>query len=197
MLVISDNAKAEAERLGKQSFSLKPLKLTVGIVQQITSIFGSVLIVKVGRCHAIGVILDGLATDKGDSSRGARYNSAIRYYEHFGTKHPTVLVIISEDGMINLIPNLRPQIKHSDILDAIKKFEDLSKDEKVARKYFNQAMTYFKNVAFYLTANECDKINSLRRQIEEADKDIDSVRIVYNDIKPNPEMNDSYYIDKK
>ncbi len=197
MLVISDNAKAEAERLGKQSFSLKPLKLTIGIVQQITSIDGSVLIDKDGICHAIGVILDGLATDKGDSSRGARYNSAIRYYEHFGTKHPTVLVIISEDGMINLIPNLRPQIKHSDILDAIKKFEELSKDEKVARKYFNQAMTYFQNVAFYLTADECDKINSLRRQIEEADKDIDSVRIVYNDINPNPEMNDSYYIDEK
>jgi len=197
MLVISNNAKAEAERLGKQSFSLNPLILTVGIVQQITSIDGSVLIDKDGICHAIGVILDGLATDKGDSSRGARYNSAIRYYEHFGTKHPTVLVIISEDGMINLIPNLRPQIKHSDILDAIKKFEEMNKEEKIARKYFNQAMTYFQNVAFYLTADECYKINSLRKKIEEADKDIDGVRIVYNDIKPNPEMNDSYYIDEK
>ncbi|MFZ1528662.1 MAG: diadenylate cyclase [Ferruginibacter sp.] len=193
MLVISDNAKAEAERLGKQSFSLNPLKLTVGIVQQITSIDGSVLIDKDGICHAIGVILDGLATDKGDSSRGARYNSAIRYYEHFGTKHPTVLIIISEDGMINLIPNLRPQVKHSDILEAIKNFEEMSKAEKVERKYFNQAMTYFQNIAFYLTADECDKINSLRKQIEEADKNIESVRIVYNDIRPNKEMNDSYY----
>lgn len=197
MLVISDNAKAEAERLGKQSFSLNPLKLTVGIVQQITSIDGSVLIDKDGICYAIGVILDGLATDKGDSSRGARYNSAIRYYEHFGTKHPTVLVIISEDGMINLIPSLRPQVKHSDILEAIKKFEEMSKAEKIERKYFNQAMTYFQNIAFYLTADECDKINSLRKQIEEVNKDIESIRIVYDDIKPNAEMNDSYYIDKK
>lgn len=197
MLVISDNVKAEAERLGKQSFSLNPLKLTVGIVQQITSIDGSVLIDKDGICHAIGVILDGIATDKGDSSRGARYNSAIRYYEHFGTKHPTVLVIISEDGMINLIPNLRPQVKHSDILDAIKKFEQLSKEENVARKYFNQAMTFFQNVEFYLTADECEKINSLRKQIESAEKDIEGVRIVYDDFKPNKEMNDSYYIDKK
>lgn len=197
MLVISDNAKAEAERLGKQSFTLNPLKLTVDIIQQITSIDGCILIDKEGICYAIGVILDGLATDKGDSSRGARYNSAIRYYEHFGTKHPTVLVIISEDGMINLIPNLRPQIKHSEILDAIKEFEELSKEENVTRKNFNQAMTYFQNVAFYLTADECEKINSLRKQIETADKDIEGVRIVYDDIKPNKEMNDTYYIDEK
>jgi DNA integrity scanning protein DisA with diadenylate cyclase activity len=108
MIVISDNAKAEAERLGNQSFLINPLKLTVGIINQITSIDGSVIIDKDGICHSIGVILDGLATDKGDSSRGARYNSAIRYYEHFGTRHPTVLVIISEDGMIDLLPNLRP-----------------------------------------------------------------------------------------
>lgn len=195
MLVISDNAKGEAERLGKQSFALNPLKLTSNIVQQITSIDGAVLIDKDGFCYALGVILDGLATDKGDSSRGARFNSAIRYYEHFGTEHPTVLVIISEDGMINLVPNLKPQIKHSDIIKSIKHLEEISKSEKVERKDFNQLMSFFQNVEFYLTDEECEKINSLRKEIEENDKDIDGVRIVYRDFKPNKEMNDSYYID--
>jgi len=57
-------------------------------------------------------------------------------------------------------------------------------------------MTYFQNISFYLTDDECDKINTLRKQIEESDKDIESVRIVYNDITPNTEMNDSFYIDK-
>lgn len=195
MLVISDNAKGEAERLGKQSFALNPLKLTSNIVQQITSIDGAVLIDKDGFCYALGVILDGLATDKGDSSRGARFNSAIRYYEHFGTEHPTVLVIISEDGMINLVPNLKPQIKHSDIIKSIKHLEELSKSEKVERKDFNQLMSFFQNVEFYLIDEECEKINSLRKEIEENDKDIDGVRIVYRDFKSNKEMNDSYYID--
>lgn len=197
ILVISENAKAEAERLGKQSFALNPLKLTTNIVQQITSIDGSVLIDQNGICYAIGVILDGLATDKGDSSRGARYNSAIRYYEHFGTKYPTVLVIISEDGMINLIPNLKPQVKHSDIIETIKNFEELSKTEKVERKHFNQLMSFFKNVEFYLTHEECEKINTLRKQIEAGDNDLKGVRIVYSDLKTNKEMNDSYYIDQE
>lgn len=195
MLVITDNAKVEATRLGKQSFSLKPLKLTVGVVEQITSIDGSVLLDKDSICYAIGVILDGLATDKGDSSRGARFNSAVRYYEHFGKNHPTVIVIISEDGMINLIPNLRPQIKHSTIVDAIEALQKFSEADKQERKHFNQLMSFFENVSFYLTEEECKTVNQLRKTIEESDKDIEGVRIVREDIKPNKEMNESYYLD--
>ena len=195
MLVITDNAKEESTRLGKQSFSLKPLKLTVGIVQQITSIDGSVLLDKDSVCHAIGVILDGLATDKGDSSRGARFNSAVRYYEHFGRNHPTVIVIISEDGMINLIPSLKPQLKHSLITDAITNLKKISELEKQERKPFNQLMSFLKYVQFYLTAEECNTVNQLRKKIEENDKDIEAMRIVRNDLKPNEEMNESYYLD--
>lgn len=106
MLVITDKAKEESERLGKQCFPLTPLRLNTSIVQQITSIDGSVLIDRYATCYAVGVILDGNATDKGDASRGARYNSAIRYYEQQGKNNSTVLVIISEDGMIDLIPKL-------------------------------------------------------------------------------------------
>lgn len=195
MLVISDNAKAEADRLGKQSFALKPLKLSTNIIQQITSIDGSVLIDRDSICHAIGVILDGIATDKGDSSRGARYNSAVRYYEHFGKNHPTVIVIISEDGMINLIPNLKPQIKHSQITVAIKNLEKFSELAKQERKPFNKLMSFFESVQFYLTAEECEKINQLRNKIEENDKDVEGARIIRDDLNPNNAMNESYYLD--
>ncbi|MCF2487997.1 diadenylate cyclase [Dyadobacter sp. CY347] len=106
MLVISDHAKSEARRLAGQCFKVEPLVLTEELVSQITSIDGAVLLDQDCVCHAIGVILDGIVSDKqGDASRGARYNSAIRY---FGTNHPKhliLIIIISEDGMINLIPN--------------------------------------------------------------------------------------------
>ena len=195
MLVITDNALAEATRLGKQCFSLKPLKLTVGIVKQITSIDGSVLLDKDSVCHAIGVILDGLATDKGDSSRGARFNSAVRYYEQFGKNIPTVIIIISEDGMINLIPTLRPQIKHSTIADSIVALKKISNSDKQERKQFNQLMNFFENVSFYLTEEECNTINQLRKVIAESDANIEGVSLVREDFKPNKEMNESYYID--
>lgn len=194
MLVISDNATNEAVRLGKQCFPLKPLQLTEEIIQQITSIDGAVLLDRDSTCHAIGVILDGLATDKGDASRGARYNSAIRYYEQFGKENSLVLVIISEDGMINLIPDLRPQIKHSLITEAIEEFKSLLDLDKLNHKAFNQGMSFFQSLNFYLTDNECITINKLRKEIEEKfQKDLAMMHIVYSDLKPNDEMNESYY----
>lgn len=195
MLVITNNAKSEAARLGKQSFPLKPLKLTAGIIQQITSIDGSVLLDKNSICYAIGVILDGLATEKGDSSRGARFNSAVRYYEQFGKENPTAIIIISEDGMINLIPTLRPQIKHSTILDALEALKKLSETNNPERKDFSRLMTLFENFSFYLTEDECQIVNKLRVIIEEKEKDNYEIRIIRNDLKPNAEMNESYYID--
>lgn len=194
MLVISDNALKESERLGKQCFPLKPLKLTDKIIQQITAIDGAVLLDRDSTCYAIGVILDGLATDKGDASRGARFNSAIRYYEHFGNDTSLVLVIISEDGMINLIPNLKPQIKHSLITEAIDDFRTILNEENLNHKAFNQGMNFFQSLNFYLTIDECETINTLRKEIEKKfEKDLIMVRIVYSDLIPNVEMNETYY----
>ena len=194
MLVISDNAANEAIRLGKQCFTLKPLKLTEKIIQQITSIDGAVLLDRDSTCHAIGVILDGLATEKGDASRGARFNSAIRYYEQFGKETSLVLVIISEDGMMNLIPNLKPQIKHSLITEAIDEFKSILDLQNLNHKAFNQGMSFFQSLNFYLTKKECETINKLRKEIEEKfKKDLAMMHIVYSDLEPNEEMNDSYY----
>ncbi len=195
MLVISDNAVEEAKRLGKQSFPLKPFKLSEKTVHQITSIDGAVLLDRNSVCHAIGVILDGLATDKGDSSRGARYNSAIRYYEHFGKDTSLIIILISEDGMINLIPDLKPQIKHSLILKSIDEFKALLNIDKLNHKSFNNGMQFFQSVNFYLTKDECEIVNKTRKEIEKNfSNDLSSIRIVYNDLKPNKEMNNSYYI---
>lgn len=195
MLVISENAQKESDRLGKQSFSVKPMKLTSNAIQQVTSIDGAVLLDKNSICYAIGVILDGLATEKGDSSRGARYNSAIRYFENSGKETPLVIVIISEDGMINLIPKLLPQIRHSEIINRITELIDLNKLEKVERKRYYPIINWFENNQFYLTKDECDSVNILKKDLEQKEKEPADVWIVRNDLKPNSEMNESYYVD--
>ena len=66
---------------------------------------GSLLIDPHGICHAVGVILDGAAQGVGDPARGARYNSAIRYQS--GATSPTVVVVVSEDGGVDLVPMAR------------------------------------------------------------------------------------------
>lgn len=193
MLVISDNASNEANRLGKQCFPLKPLKLHNQIIQQITSIDGAVLLDENSICYAIGVILDGLATDKGDSSRGARYNSAIRYYEQFGKENSLVIIIISEDGMINLIPSLKPQIKHSEITDKLENLRELNKLKKIERKKYYPIINWFEDNEFYLTQDECSEINTLREEIEQKEKEPTDYWIVRRELKANQEMNNSYY----
>jgi len=193
MLVISENAVQESDRLGNQCFPTEPLILSKSIIHQITSIDGAVLLDKHGVCHAIGVILDGVASEKGDASRGARYNSAIRYYEQFGITIATVIVIISEDGMINLVPNLRPRIKHSIITDVIRQFKEMLDQQNFDRKIFNKSMGFFNSYNFYLTSDECELINEVRHKLEALDTDT-SIRTVYSDLRPNDEMNSSYYL---
>lgn len=107
MIVISDHAEEEAERLGNQSFRVKKFSLDMEIVLKISSIDGAILVDDKCVCYGIGVILDGVAVkEQGDSGRGARYNSATRYYEMVKNKHKTLILIVSEDGMIDTIPKI-------------------------------------------------------------------------------------------
>ena len=106
IIVISKNARSEAFRLRNQGFIINATFLNVSTVKSITSIDGAVLVDVEGFCHGIGVILDGVATEKGDPSRGARYNSAIRYVEtiaHNQQYSDCLTVVISEDGDVDII----------------------------------------------------------------------------------------------
>ena len=101
MVVISKGADIEAKRLEKQCIKIKPTYLNSQLVRKVSAIDGAILIEPSTKCHAIGVILDGLASNKGTSSRGARYNSAIRYVEL--SKYPCLAIVISQDGMVDLV----------------------------------------------------------------------------------------------
>jgi DNA integrity scanning protein DisA with diadenylate cyclase activity len=101
IVVISSEAEKEAKRLGKQSIKIKPILLNPQIIKKVTAIDGAILIEPSTICHAIGVILDGLASDKGTLSIGARYNSAIRYVE--SSKNPCLVIVVSQDGMKDLV----------------------------------------------------------------------------------------------
>lgn len=106
MLVISRNAKSEINRLKSQGFLVQPKVITPDIIKKITSIDGAVLIDTSCVCYGIGVILDGMATTNGDTSRGARYNSAIRYVETIKNNKEysdCLAIVISEDGYVDLV----------------------------------------------------------------------------------------------
>jgi hypothetical protein len=102
ILVITAGADKEAKRLARQCFRVVPRMMTPTVLRLVTNIDGAVLVEPNGLCHAIGAILDGLATEKGDSSRGSRFNSALRYVN--SSQYPCLAVVVSEDGWIDLLP---------------------------------------------------------------------------------------------
>ncbi|MBB6735821.1 tetratricopeptide repeat protein [Cohnella zeiphila] len=115
MVVIADfdTAKEELKKLSKQSTPIKLRQVDPDTIRHLTSIDGAIYFDEDGNCHGIGVILDGIADpDLGDASRGARYNSAYRYLRKLqANKQKCVIAVISEDGMVNLIPEPEDQPK--------------------------------------------------------------------------------------
>ncbi len=101
ILVITTEALAEADRLKLQCTLIEPVPLTPLITRLVTAIDGAVLLDPDGYCYSIGVILDGKATGNGDSARGARYNSAVRYVA--SSAHPCMAIVVSEDGLLDVL----------------------------------------------------------------------------------------------
>ena len=104
MLVISKKAKEEAKRMSSQSTPIAPIVLTRQLLSSLTPIDGAILLDPSGVCHCIGTILDGMVGGNGDPTRGARYNSAVKYVDSRKALGETCMaVVVSEDGNVDLI----------------------------------------------------------------------------------------------
>ncbi|WP_074594424.1 diadenylate cyclase [Bacillus cereus] len=168
MVVITDyeTAVSELKTLKKQSILIEATEIDPVYIQFLTSIDGAIYFDTNGKCHAIGVILDGIAKENiGDARRGARYNSAYRYLEKLKEKKKKcIIVIISEDGMVNLIPEMDSEEKiyesFRQLIDLIK--EDNKNSESEINRIENELMSnkdieyhLFLNVAEIYRGKEC------------------------------------------
>jgi len=194
LLIISDKAREEAQRLGAQCFPVKPEKLSVESLLNLSAIDGGVLIDPEGMIYAYGVILDGVVGKGGTASRGSRYNSAVTYQEFKVATSQLMLVIVSEDRTVDIIPSLKPQIRHSDIIDVIQALERLADYPELNVGNFNEMMGWLNDRKFYLNKQECERVNSARIKIEEAWKSERNYWINYENLTDNPEMDESYYL---
>jgi hypothetical protein len=192
MLVISNAAAAEARRLASQATLIDPLPIDSYLMRRIVGIDGAVLIDRTGICHAIGVILDGVASDRGDPARGARFNSALRYLE--GRPADTIIIIVSEDGGVNLVPSLRPRISRSRIAAALDYLRSVAGPD-ADREAFNRAWEEVEGLTFYLDQAQCDEANALRDALEEKSLADGHIKIIFTRLAPSEEMSDEYYID--
>jgi len=105
IIVISNNAKEESQRLSKQSTLINKEKLNKKKIKFLIKIDGAVLADQKLNCFSFGVILDGLANNAiGTPARGSRYNSSYRYWHTRNSAGDKLLVVvISDDGMVDVI----------------------------------------------------------------------------------------------
>lgn len=113
MLVIAQDAVREVERLSDTGFPLaEPIELA--LLGSLTRIDGAVVLDLAGRIHGIGMILDGLSGRSGEPSRGARYNSAVRFVESRmdggDGRCPVAIFVVSDDGIVDFVPMLPEKI---------------------------------------------------------------------------------------
>jgi hypothetical protein len=197
MITISSVAQKEAQRLAGQSTLIKPKLINdKNILLMLTSIDGALLVDPTGSCHAVGVILDGKAVaGKGTRARGSRYNSAIKYIDSGEDESKCLVVVISEDGMIDLVPTLRARIRRSEIDEHLEKVRDAINTEVVNRKHYYRAMEWFIEHRFYLPEGVCTELNQIKEVTKQRLLKQSGSSLTPADFKPYPEMNDSYFLE--
>ncbi|GAA1719214.1 diadenylate cyclase [Kribbella yunnanensis] len=207
MLVVHRNACDEAARLIPQAQQIRPKLLDAKALAAVTSIDGAVLVDPTGTCHAVGVILDGYASGEGDSSRGARFNSAVRY--HDAQSGQCLVIIVSEDGMINLLPDLPRQVARDSVEKVVRQLEESLTDDPDYEIFFRY-WRHLESLAFYLTAEQCERINAVRTRLEEHRARPEShprdpnegslgfiTHVSWTSFAPDPEMNTSYFLESE
>ncbi len=192
MLVITADAAREAKRLCVQGTPVEPCLLTPTLLRNLTPIDGAVILSPEGICHAIGTILDGKASSKGDPGRGARFNSAVRYVET--SESPCLIVVVSEDGGVDLVPDLRPAIRRADIDQALSELGEFQTAMTVPRRRYAELVNWLNEHRFYLLESDCRQLNELVESIERrSDADRRAVPIASKPFAPHPEMDPALY----
>ncbi len=188
MIVFAEDAKEEAARLSREGSVVEPCKMSAEVLHHVSKIDGSILLDPYGMCYAIGVILDGTTNAECSSSRGSRYNSAIRYV--YASKKSRLAIVTSDDRTIDVTPAMRFGIKKSLILEKISAFENAT------RENYHSPLFWLDDNRFYLNEEECSRVNVALDRVEKFPKDVGQVELVLARFEPDPEMNDTFLLDE-
>lgn len=187
MVIVADDAASEAERLALQGTRIESTPLTPELVARASEIDGTILVDPEGLCHAIGVILDGQANEDCTPSRGARYNSAVRYVGDGDAAR--MALVVSDDRTLDVIPLLRPRVQRGPIVSALNALVAATSDN------FHQPRNALDKFRFYLSPEQCEIANAALDRIEAEPLEVGVIRWIGDQFVPDPEMNESYFLD--
>jgi hypothetical protein len=188
MLVVAEDAASESARLSDQGTAIRPVLMTSALMERVSGIDGSILLDPVGTCHAIGVILDGEASDDCSPARGSRFNSALRYVHAQGKRR--MAIVFSDDRTVDIVPLLNPQIKKSEIEKNVAALEGASNDT------YHAFQNWLDKHRFYLNKKQCDRINKALKRLEDLPKRVGELRWIVPAFEPDPRLDESYLLNE-
>ena len=192
-IVVSADPVSEIQRLSREALPIKPGYLSPADVARLGGIDGAIVLGPDGRCYAFGVILDGLATSSGDRARGSRFNSSVRYQKT--TEVGTMIIVISDDGTVDLIPSLMPRVSRRDVEEAVQAFCACSGIKGNDGQKWSQLNQRVEGYSFYLDDGQCVRVNEAYEREMAARLEEYGMRVNRKPLQPNPDMNDSYFLD--
>lgn len=186
MFVVAMDAAEEAQRLSQQGSCIEPVPMTAELFSRVSGIDGTVILDQHGVCHAVGVILDGPATSDCTPSRGSRFNSGVRYVDAGQTTR--LAIVVSDDHTVDLFPLLRHRIKREDVE------LNISALEKATLDNYHKPRNWLDEHRFYLSDEQCQKVNLALDRIEALPKDVGRIVIITTRFKVNQLMDDGYFV---
>ena len=125
---------------------------------------------------------------------GARYNSAVRYVHTMRSQfgYASLAVVVSKDGMVDLVPQLMPRIPRAGIDDALAKLRELAAEEIVEREEFDTIIGWLDAHRFYLFRRDAESINGLIDLITPKIAE-DGHSASWLRFAPNPDLDMTYF----
>jgi len=104
-------------------------------------------------------------------------------------------IVKSEDGMLDVIPDLHPKIRRSEVRNAFQILQALAAQKEPDSEELSRIVEWLYQHEFYLTEAECKKANELHEQAREKRDRRGIYQWPAQPLKPHPLMNDSYFLD--
>ncbi|XQE67384.1 diadenylate cyclase [Pseudomonas sp. P3C3] len=187
MVVVAEDALSEASRLGKQGTRIEPTRLTESLLRSFSCIDGTILLAPDGVCHAVGIILDGEATDQCTPSRGSRYNSGIRYVQTSEARR--LAIVVSDDRTVDIIPRIRRLVSRSKIEQHVTSLEGATLDN------YHDSRNWLNDHRFYVNAEQCVRVNRSLDRLDSMPREVGLLYIRTDRFVVDPEMDESYLTD--
>lgn len=184
MIVVAQDAEFEARRLARQGTTIQAVKITSALFERASGIDGTILVDPEGTCHAVGVILDGMATSACTPSRGSRFNSGVRYVSSGNSAR--LAIVVSDDRTVDVFPLLRPRVGRDEIEKMVSTLENATSNN------YYRSRNWLDEHRFYLNADQCWRVNAALKRIEASMEGERSIIFRVSEFSPDSDMNDGY-----